>query len=238
MNNFFIIGGGLTGLSCAFKLIQLEINPSNIFISEARQEIGSPSRSPGIGINSDNFKKIIETIKIQHLAKLNFKNNYVTFRREWFEKSILIYLTNLGCNINLKKRINNNTLKNLNETIIINCAGKKPKGSGFPADFKDFKDFKDIISNNEDFKLIPWYGFLSINSNINNNNNTISIKKEEDFFETWSSEKNYVDFENENIIELMNSYFPSNIENIFANKTIDRGFSLANKAVKKQRQKQ
>ncbi|MBJ23349.1 MAG: hypothetical protein CMB64_01640, partial [Euryarchaeota archaeon] len=145
---------------------------------------------------------------------------------------------NLGCNINLKKRINNNTLKNLNETIIINCAGKKPKGSGFPADFKDFKDFKDIISNNEDFKLIPWYGFLSINSNINNNNNTISIKKEEDFFETWSSEKNYVDFENENIIELMNSYFPSNIENIFANKTIDRGFSLANKAVKKQRQKQ
>ena len=65
MNKIIIIGGGLTGLTCAMKLIQMEIIPSNIKIFEARQEIGSPTRSPGIAINSENFKELLKIIKIQ-----------------------------------------------------------------------------------------------------------------------------------------------------------------------------
>lgn len=54
MNKIIIIGGGLTGLSCAVKLIENNIQASDITIYEARQEIGSPTRSPGIAIYSKN----------------------------------------------------------------------------------------------------------------------------------------------------------------------------------------
>ena len=40
MNEIIIIGGGLTGLSCAVKLIENNIKASDITIYEARQEIG------------------------------------------------------------------------------------------------------------------------------------------------------------------------------------------------------
>ena len=63
MNKIIIIGGGLTGLSCAIKLIENNIEPSNIEIFEARQEIGSPTRSPGIAKNSDNTQFLFNKIK-------------------------------------------------------------------------------------------------------------------------------------------------------------------------------
>ena len=233
MNKFFIIGGGLTGLSCAYQLIQLEINPKLIYIFEARQEIGSPTRSPGLSLKTENFFNLYENINFKSLSKITLFNEYFIFRREWFEKSILIYLTNLGCNINLKYKVTEQEINKIsNDYIIINCAGKKSKSSGFPGDYKDFiNNNKKIISKNYE-KLIPWYGYLLLNNkNTTNNKNTICIKKSENLFELWTNNKNLINYKQGNIIEIMKSYFPSDLKNIFANKSIDRGFLLAKKAL-------
>lgn len=231
MNNYIIIGGGLTGLSCAFKLILMEVEPEKITIYEARQEIGSPTRSPGIGKKSKNLQLVIDNILFQPLTKLFNNDNYFTFRREWFEKSILIHLTNLGCSIKLKNTVKNNLVIDSN-TVLINCAGKKMKSSGFPGDFTDFSQLKRIIEIKENKTYIPWYGFLTINSfNIKNNNDIFSILKTEDYYETWTKINNFSNFKNKGLIEVMKSSFPEELNEIFANKTIDRGFLLANMAI-------
>ncbi len=234
MNKFIIIGGGLTGLSCAIKLIQMEINPTNIEIFEARQEIGSPTRSPGIALNSKNFENLLNIIKIQPLTLINLEKNFFTFRREWFEKSILIHLTKLGCKIHLKSKITKEKLENffIKEYKIINCAGKKKKSQGFSADYTDFiTNNKKIISN--DFNnLINWYGYLSIKKQkIIFNNNFISINKKDGLNEIWTNKPLENNILKNEWIEIIKSQFPNNSKQILANNTIDRGYLLADKAI-------
>ena len=80
MNEIIIIGGGLTGLSCAVKLIENNIQASDITIYEARQEIGNPVRSPGI------IKNLPEDfIEKTSAKKIEFG---WAFRREWYEKEL------------------------------------------------------------------------------------------------------------------------------------------------------
>ena len=235
MNKFIIIGGGLTGLTCAMKLIQMEIIPSNIKIFEARQEIGSPTRSPGIAINSQNFKELFNIIKIQPLTLLNNENNILTFRREWLEKSILIYLANLNCNIYLKKRITETNLKKyINENYkIINCAGEKKKSSGFPADYTDFINTKNNIINYNFNKLIDWYGYLSLEPQETKFEDVfISINKKDGLSEIWTSQTQKINTPKNGWVEIIKSQFPNNSKYILANNTIDRGYLLANKAMK------
>ena len=231
MCNYTIIGGGLAGLSCAYKLLQMEINPKSINIIEARQEIGSPTRSPGISLNTENFNMLANNIKFQPLTKLCYNQNYITFRREWFEKSILIYLTKLGCNIELKKTVKNNFRSFLNDNVIINCAGNKLKSSGFPGDYTDFSRLVNVLNLEKNLETVPWYGYLTINPVVTQNSDDIfSIHKEGDYFETWTRSNSYEEITKLGLIEIMKSNFPSGIKNIFANNTIDRGFTLANKA--------
>ena len=238
MNKFFIIGGGLTGLSCAYQLIQLEINPKLIYIFEARQEIGSPTRSPGLSLKTENFFNLYENINFKSLSKITLFNEYFIFRREWFEKSILIYLTNLGCNINLKSKITEKKIEELikkygEEIKIINCAGNKRKSSGFPGDFTDFINTKNKLTNHKYPKLVKWYGYLLTNHrDFEIEKNQISINKKDGLNETWIYNKEIKPDSDFKIIETMKSTFPKDVENILANNTIDRGFSLANKAMK------
>jgi len=231
MNKIIIIGGGLTGLSCAFKLIQMEIEPSNITIYEARQEIGSPTRSPGIAKKSKNIDILIDKIKLQPLTLLDLNNNIFSFRREWLEKSLSIYLTKLGCKINLKTTVTESLIEKLEKNkIIINCAGFKKKSSGFPGDFTNFINSEKLMINSNPQKLIPWKGYLSIEFKENKfDEKYISINKKDNLNEIWTCNIQ----ENENIqnkfIEVIKSYFPSTSYEILANNTIDRGFLLANK---------
>ena len=235
MNKIIIIGGGLTGLSCAIKLIENNIDPSNIEIFEARQEIGSPTRSPGIAKNSDNTQFLFNKIKLQPLTSEHYENNLISFRREWLEKSLLIHLTKLGCKINLKRKITEKEIVKLfNDNIkktIINCAGNKKKSSGFPGDYTDFINSKNKLINSENFKCVKWYGYLSTTINeFKLEEKFISINKKDGLNETWICE-NKINPKNK-VIEMMKSTFPPNSELILANNTIDRGFSLANKAIK------
>ena len=235
MNKIIIIGGGLTGLSCAVKLIENNIKASDITIYEARQEIGSPTRSPGIAIYSENTEFIFNKIKMQKLTLENFQENIISFRREWLEKSILIFLTQKGCNIKLKSKI---TDKEINEFFkienitIINCAGNKRKSSGFPADYTDFMNTKKKMIKYDYPSSVKWYGYLSTDNNeFKNQEKYLSINKKDGLNETWVCRD-----EIENIkfktIEIMISTYPPKSELILANNTIDRGFFLANKATK------
>jgi len=233
MNKFIIIGGGLTGLSCAVKLIQMEINPKNIEIFEARQEIGSPTRSPGVAFNTNNTSDLLNIIKIQPLTLMNNENNYLTFRREWLEKSILIYLTNAGCKINLKSKITNTNLKKyFNKNYkIINCAGKKKKSSGFPADFNDFNQYEKELINFNFGKLVNWYGHHSIEKfETKINDFYLSINKKDELAEVWTIKEKIKPPKN-GWIEKIKSEFPNNSKDILANNAIDRGYLLANKAI-------
>lgn len=238
MNKIIIIGGGLTGLSCAFKLIQMEIEPSNITIYEARQEIGSPTRSPGIAKKSKNIDLLIDKIKLQPLTLLNLNHNLFSFRREWLEKSISIYLTKLGCNIKLKTKITEKEIIQFfdnenNKTIIINCAGNKKKSSGFPGDYTDFINTKKKIINYNFPKTVRWYGYLFTSSNeFKIEEKYISINKKDGLNETWVCEEEVKNNINFKTIEFIKSNFPPKSELILANNTIDRGFSLTNKAMK------
>ena len=235
MNEIIIIGGGLTGLSCAVKLIENNIQASDITIYEARQEIGSPTRSPGIASYSKNTEFIFNKIKMQKLTLENLEENIISFRREWLEKSILISLTKKGCNINLKSKI---TDKELNEFFkienitVINCAGNKKKSSGFPADYTDFMNTKNKIISFNYSNSVKWYGYLSTNNNeFKNEEKHISINKKDGLNETWVC-KDKIENIKFKAIEIMKSTYPPKSELILANNTIDRGFFLANKATK------
>jgi hypothetical protein len=235
MNKIIIIGGGLTGLTCAVKLIQMELIPNNIEIFEGRQEIGSPTRSPGIAINSKNFENLFDIVKIQPLTLLNNKNNILTFRREWLEKSISIYLSNLGCKIHLKTKATEKNLKKyINENYkIINCAGKKRKTGGFPADYMDFIKIKDEIINHNYNEIINWYGYLSLDSQeIKFEDFLISVNKKDGLSEIWTTHPKNIDIPKNGWIEIIKSQYPNNSKDILANNTIDRGYLLANEAMK------
>ena len=235
MNKIIIIGAGLTGLTCAVKLIQMETIPNNIEIFEARQEIGSPTRSPGIAINSKNFEELINIIKIQPLTLLNNENNFLTFRREWLEKSISIHLSNLGCKIHLKTKITEKNLKKyINENYkIINCAGKKKKTGGFPGDYRDFIKNKDKIINYNYDKIINWYGYLSVDiQEIKFENFLISINKKDGLSEIWTTHPKKINTPKNGWIEIIKSQYPNNSKYILANNSIDRGYLLANEAMK------
>ncbi len=231
MNKIVIIGGGLTGLSCAFKLIQMEIKPSNITIFEARQEIGSPTRSPGIAKKSKNIEILIDKIKLQPLTLLNLDDNLFSFRREWLEKSLSIYLTKLGCKINLKTTVTESLINKLEKNkIIINCAGYKTKSSGFPGDFTNFINSKNLMISLNSKKLIPWKGYLSVEFKENKfDEKYISINKKDNLNEIWTCNFQEHESSENKFIEVIKSSYPPTSNEILANNTIDRGFLLATK---------
>ena len=86
-----IAGGGLTGLSAA-----LELNEHRVTIIEARQEIGSPTRSPGYIVDTS-------LIPIDEFEFLQLENN--CFRRSWLEKQMAIQAIENGVEILVKTRI-------------------------------------------------------------------------------------------------------------------------------------
>ena len=58
----------------------------------------------------------------------------------------------------------------------------------------------------------------------------ISINKKDELTEIWTTKE--INKHNNKFIEIIESSFPPVIKEIFANNTIDRGFLVANKAMK------
>ena len=79
-----IAGGGLTGLSCAFELQKFGIKST---IIDFRQEIGSPTRSPGLIRDIDYWNNWRKTFNLDSNCDfIENDNGFSGIRREWLEK--------------------------------------------------------------------------------------------------------------------------------------------------------
>ena len=128
-----IAGGGVRGLSCALYLLQ---NNHPITIYESRQEIGNPTRSPGI----------IKNLPKEYFEKTSAKKTEFgwAFRREWFEKELAKKVVDLGGLIKLKSTAPSDA---------INCTGGKSAAPGWP------------LSGTQ-YQLESWNGGIMINQDI------------------------------------------------------------------------
>jgi len=95
--SFIIAGGGLSGLSCAYELLN---RGEEVTIIEARAEIGIPTRSPGYSTKKHD---LIES-RLDEICGMNWERGF-SFRREWLEKHLAINLTEMGCSIHTRTRI-------------------------------------------------------------------------------------------------------------------------------------
>ena len=94
MTHFLIIGGGISGLSCA-KFIQEQSNGHIITILEKNAEIGYPQTRPGLIENQELLKEYS-----------SFKQMGTTgCRRTWAAKSISQHLTARGVDIHVRTRV-------------------------------------------------------------------------------------------------------------------------------------
>ena len=101
--DIIVAGAGLTGLSCAFELQKSGINTTLI---DFRQEIGSPTRSPGVIRDVEFFNSWLEMFDLNSQCDyLENKSGLSGIRREWFEKNLAIELGKLGNRILMKRKI-------------------------------------------------------------------------------------------------------------------------------------
>ncbi len=214
--SFIIAGGGLSGLSCAYKLLE---NGEDVKIIESRAEIGTPTRSPGY---SSKKLTIIEDL-IDDISGMDWKGGY-SFRREWLEKRLAINLTKLGCEIITRTRI---TEGNENQ-IIFQGAGKLASGklTGTIVDLLGVKSktagwFGNCSVINNKPNLNKWNGGLCINENILEMD--FSFKRGDGLIECWWQDK--PPNKSINWIEMMSGEH-QNIPD--ASNTIERGFNKAN----------
>lgn len=187
-----IAGGGLTGLSAA-----LDLKEHDVIIIDMKQELGTPSNSPGW----------IENLSLIP-SKLNYKNN--SFRRNWLEKNMAILATQQGVDIKLKTRIIGF------EDGLITSSGKV--SGDIYIDALGEKATSNLVLTNIEMlrppsrKLIQWYGGISIGSQ--------GWTREDGTGEVWWTENE----PKENWLELMQGKHP---EKLGADAAIIRGRELA-----------
>ena len=187
-----IAGGGLTGLSAA-----LDLKEHDVIIIDMKQELGTPSNSPGW----------IENLSLIP-SKLNYKNN--SFRRNWLEKNMAILATQQGVDIKLKTRIIGF------EDGLITSSGKV-SGDIYIDALGEKATLNLVLTNIEMLrppsrKLIQWYGGISIGSQ--------GWTREDGTGEVWWTENE----PKENWLELMQGKHP---EKLGADAAIIRGRELA-----------
>jgi|TARA_B100000959_G_C14715418_1_gene514658 flavin-dependent dehydrogenase len=149
-----IAGGGLTGLSAA-----LELNDHQVTIIDARQEIGSPTRSPG-------YISDISLIPIDEFEFLQLKGN--CFRRSWLEKQMAIQAIENGVEIIVKTRIvgfqdgfnlrgaGAGSLSSIKGDVYIDALGNKSLYPGWSGDSGVIDDIEMIRPPTRD--IIEWQG--------------------------------------------------------------------------------
>ena len=94
MTDFLIIGGGISGLSCA-KFIQEHSDEHTITILEKNAEIGYPQTRPGL---IENHELLNEYSSFKQMGTTGC-------RRPWAAKSISQQLTANGVNIHVRTRV-------------------------------------------------------------------------------------------------------------------------------------
>ena len=178
MMSFIIAGGGLSGLSCAHKLLE---NGKDVIIVESRAEIGTPTRSPGY---SSKKLEIIENI-IDDISGIEWRGGY-SFRREWLEKRLAINLAKQGCEIITRTRI----IEGNEDHIIFQGAGKLASGklSGKVVDLLGVKStaagwFGNCSALNEKPEVSKWNGGICIDENILDMD--YSFKRADGLIECW-----------------------------------------------------
>jgi len=152
-----IAGGGLTGLSAA-----LELTEHQVTIIEARQEIGSPTRSPG-------YIADISLLPIEKFNFLQLKNN--SFRRSWLEKEMAIQAIENGVEIIVKTRItgfdNGLLLKGagpgspslIEGDIFIDALGEKSTYPGWTGNSEILREIEMIRPPSRE--IIEWQGGIT-----------------------------------------------------------------------------
>ena len=152
-----IAGGGLTGLSAA-----LELRNHQVTIVEVKQEIGSPTRSPGYIADTS-------LIPIDEFNFLQLKDNY--FRRSWLEKQMAIQAIENGVEIIVKTKIvgfeEGLLLKGagpgapslISGDVFIDALGEKSIYPGWPGDSRILRKFEMIRPPPR--KIFEWQGGIT-----------------------------------------------------------------------------
>jgi hypothetical protein len=194
-----IAGAGLTGMSCALKLIESEYD---VRLYESRQEIGNPIRSPGFAKNIN-----LDFVKIS-LAKQSSLG--WGFRREWYEKAFAELILIKGGEIFLKTEAPDNS---------INCKGGKSISSGWPNSSLD-----DTLTTWNGGIVIE----SDLPKNIELNSKSpihICFQRGDDLVEYWT--KNQLPNPSKGWLEIMQGEHPNDVNLIGADDAIAKGISIA-----------
>jgi len=246
--NIIIAGAGLTGLSCAFELQKSGINTTLI---DFRQEIGSPTRSPGVIRDVEFFKSWLETFNLNpKCSYLENKENIAGIRREWLEKNLAIELGKFGNKILMKRKIgfvnmdtkgkvklstniqSKRSKKEFDCNIVVDALGNKPQTKSWSCNSKilsekSFLNNKNLISIPKLQSLTSWRGGLTSDSDTLikfETEDDIIFQRGDGFFECWSKKNNFTDT---NWIELIYGNHPPNPFDFSVDITIKKGIELA-----------
>ena len=244
-----IAGGGLTGLSCAFELQKFGIKST---IIDFRQEIGSPTRSPGLIRDIDYWNNWRKTFNLDSNCDfIENDNGFSGIRREWLEKNLAIELGKKGINILMKRKIDHLLIENKKINLITNEKSKrscKTFTCDFVVDALGNKSqnstwscnpqiiLENLLSTNSSLISIPkpptlvtWNGGLTLNVNTKKQFQKQSIdnivfERGDGFFECWSKTYNFSDT---TWLELMKGEHPPSPSEFSVDISIKKGTELA-----------
>ena len=152
-----IAGGGLTGLSAA-----LSLNGHDITIIDARQELGTPTRSPGF---------IQDTTLLEDNLPLQLQLNCNSFRRAWLEKGLATMAIEKGVKILIKTRVRGfedgllitgagaDPSSIIRGDVYIDALGEKSIHTGWPGNSSSLEDVEMLRPPSR--KLVPWQGAIT-----------------------------------------------------------------------------
>ena len=194
-----IAGAGVRGLSCALYLLN---QGYNVTIYQIRQEIGNPTRSPGI------IKQLSQDFVAKTVAK---KSSYGwAFRREWFEKELAKQVVDSGGKILLKQK---------SPPDSINCTGGKTTSPGWPL-------------QGTQLELATWSGGITIKKDIpkefkldNMSEDRFAFERGDGLVECWI--RGNLPRPTQGWLEIMQGEHPFNPEEVSADKAITEGEDLA-----------
>lgn len=246
--SIIICGGGLSGLSCAYELQKVGVNTS---IIDFRQEIGSPTRSPGIIRDNKFWNNWCNEFELYPQCNYQInQNGDGGIRREWLEKNLAIELGKNGTNIFTKRKIdslssNNGEIKVItnvkskrsNKTftcdIIVDALGNKSKNKMWPCNSNIILDqipnyFQTVINIPKHKKLVNWTGGITSDiptkNNLKNNKENIVFERGDGFFECWSKENI---LPNTNWLEVIRGEHPISCLDFSVDLSIKKGIKLA-----------
>lgn len=247
MHDIIIAGSGLTGLSCAHHLLESGIESTRIKLVDARQELGSPTRSAGLIRHSSQWMSILTTIAQPQTMLMDLGDNLTSVRREWLEKSFAIHLAQRGVSFQLKSRIDsieisdsnlklsiNGGYDNINSTtdfwLVIDALGRKPNSTGFPgrSDILVQYDSKKIIPADERGDLILWSGSItpSDDNSVDFNSQYCSFPRGDSLREQWKLESDN-DNSHSSPTETIIGHHPPSLTEFTIDATLTRGILLA-----------